>query len=144
MPSAFAVLRLIRKSNLVACWTGMSAGFSPLRMRPEADLAKQLFNVRSVAHQPADIDRSAIPIDRRNRVACRKRSELYAKGGVLRAGVDQQRIDSLLRKAREGHFKIAKCGGSIDDVDMYPDRRTRGLQVCDVGRAGRTVVGFKQ
>jgi hypothetical protein len=30
MPSAFAVLRLITSSNLVGCWTGRSAGFSPL------------------------------------------------------------------------------------------------------------------
>jgi hypothetical protein len=32
-PSAFAVLRLITNSNFVDCWTGKSAGFSPLRMR---------------------------------------------------------------------------------------------------------------
>ena len=34
MPSALAVLRLMISSTLVACWTGRSAGFSPLRMRP--------------------------------------------------------------------------------------------------------------
>src|SRR5215831_17156665 len=34
MPSAFAVLRLMAKSNLVDTSTGSSAGFSPLRMRP--------------------------------------------------------------------------------------------------------------
>src|SRR5262249_47496401 len=33
MPSAFAVLRLITKSNLIGCCTGMSAGFSPFRIR---------------------------------------------------------------------------------------------------------------
>jgi hypothetical protein len=33
-PSAFAVLRLITRSNFVGCSTGRSAGFSPLRMRP--------------------------------------------------------------------------------------------------------------
>src|SRR6516164_3948907 len=33
-PSALAVLRLMISSTLVACWTGRSAGFSPLRMRP--------------------------------------------------------------------------------------------------------------
>ena len=32
--SAFAVLRLITKSNLVDCITGKSEGFSPLRIRP--------------------------------------------------------------------------------------------------------------
>src|SRR5262245_41070436 len=33
-PSAFAVLRLMISSTFVDCWTGRSAGFSPLRMRP--------------------------------------------------------------------------------------------------------------
>ena len=33
-PRALAVLRLMTNSNLVGCWTGRSAGFSPLRMRP--------------------------------------------------------------------------------------------------------------
>ncbi len=33
-PKALAVLRLMISSTLVACWTGKSAGFSPLRMRP--------------------------------------------------------------------------------------------------------------
>src|SRR5262249_45507759 len=33
-PSARAVLRLMISSTLVDCWTGRSAGFSPLRIRP--------------------------------------------------------------------------------------------------------------
>jgi hypothetical protein len=33
-PSAFAVFRLMYSSTLVTCWTGKSAGFSPLRIRP--------------------------------------------------------------------------------------------------------------
>jgi hypothetical protein len=33
-PSALAVLRLTASSTLVDCWTGRSAGFSPLRIRP--------------------------------------------------------------------------------------------------------------
>src|SRR5215467_11914783 len=33
-PSALAVLRLMTRSNLVGCWTGRSAGFSPLRICP--------------------------------------------------------------------------------------------------------------
>jgi hypothetical protein len=33
-PSALAVLRLMTKSNLVDCITGMSDGFSPLSTRP--------------------------------------------------------------------------------------------------------------
>src|SRR6266436_5833583 len=34
MPSPLAILRLIISSTFVDCWTGRSAGFSPLRMRP--------------------------------------------------------------------------------------------------------------
>src|SRR3954469_25401625 len=34
MPRAFAVLRLTINSTFVDCWTGKSAGLSPLRMRP--------------------------------------------------------------------------------------------------------------
>ena len=33
-PSAFAILRLMTRLNLVGCITGKSAGRSPLRMRP--------------------------------------------------------------------------------------------------------------
>ena len=33
-PRALAVLRLTISSTLVVCWTGRSAGFSPLRTRP--------------------------------------------------------------------------------------------------------------
>ena len=33
-PRALAVLRLTISSTLVVCWTGKSAGFSPLRTRP--------------------------------------------------------------------------------------------------------------
>src|SRR5947208_3442132 len=33
-PSALAVLRLMASSTFVACCTGSSAGFTPLRMRP--------------------------------------------------------------------------------------------------------------
>src|SRR5262249_47677877 len=34
-PRDLAVLRLMNSSTFVDCWTGKSAGFSPLRIRPE-------------------------------------------------------------------------------------------------------------
>src|SRR6266487_1396842 len=33
-PSALAVLRLMIRPTFVTCWTGRSAGLSPLRIRP--------------------------------------------------------------------------------------------------------------
>ena len=41
IPSALAVLRLIKNSTLVACCTGRSAALSPLRMRPVYTPAKR-------------------------------------------------------------------------------------------------------
>jgi hypothetical protein len=48
-PSALAVVRLNTNSNLVACMTGRSLRFSPLRTRPVyADLAKREYCKRNV------------------------------------------------------------------------------------------------
>src|SRR5262249_15936591 len=62
-PSAFAVLRLITVSYLVGACTGRSAGFSPLRMRPDATRLSQsghyqtrlniLFRVEKFDKRPA-------------------------------------------------------------------------------------------
>src|SRR5262249_16356734 len=44
-PSVLAVLRLMISSTLVSCWTGMSAGLSPLRMRPAYTPARRYKSV---------------------------------------------------------------------------------------------------
>src|SRR5262245_30654695 len=46
-PSALAVLRLITSSNLVGCWTGSSAGFSPRRMRSIYETARLYRSITS-------------------------------------------------------------------------------------------------
>ena len=45
-PSALAVLRLTTSSNVVGCWTGRSAGFVPLRMRPVYSPASRVIAVK--------------------------------------------------------------------------------------------------
>src|SRR5262249_50739186 len=45
-PSAFAVLRLMLNPNFVACMTGRSAGFSPLRMRPAYSPTSRYTSIR--------------------------------------------------------------------------------------------------
>ena len=47
-PSALAALRLITSSNLVGCWIGRLAGFSPLRMRSTYPAAWRNCSVKSV------------------------------------------------------------------------------------------------
>ena len=53
-PSAAAVLRLMTSSNLAACVTGKSAGFSPLENSPRvgASLRIAVDKARAVSHQP--------------------------------------------------------------------------------------------
>jgi hypothetical protein len=50
-PSALAALRLITSSNLVGCWIGRLAGFSPLRMRSTYPAAWRNCSAKSVANQ---------------------------------------------------------------------------------------------
>ena len=67
MPSALAVLRLMTSSTFVDCWTGRSAGFSPLRIRQVSD-AGSTVRIRkvfaSVADEAAGCGRRAIQQDR--------------------------------------------------------------------------------
>src|SRR5262245_28922331 len=73
-PSTLAIRRLIRNSNLVTCWTGRSAGFSPLRNPPDIDAGLTVvFPIGdSVAHQAARHRVVAPFVDRRYRVSRRQ------------------------------------------------------------------------
>src|SRR5438876_6539511 len=54
MPSVFAVLRLMKSSNLVGCSTGKSAGFAPLSILCNA-APVEVDNVRSIGHEPTEL-----------------------------------------------------------------------------------------
>src|SRR5262249_25456939 len=64
-PSAFAIFRLTAISIFVACSTGRSAAFSPLRMRPELKPTLRYAPAisLSVAHETARRNELAVPID---------------------------------------------------------------------------------
>src|SRR5215207_3166445 len=75
-PSVLAVFRLIINSSLVACMTGRSAGFSPLRMRRvKSDLSVLLCQARSVTDKPARHGELTLRAHGRDRMACRKFNE---------------------------------------------------------------------
>ena len=78
-PSALAVLRLTISSTLVVCWTGRSAGFSPLRTRPGicASLSIRAQGAARVAHQTASCREGACLGDREHPVAKRQRGEMF-------------------------------------------------------------------
>jgi hypothetical protein len=89
MPSAFAVFRLMTNSNLLACATGNSAGFSPLRTLPVYQ-AIAVQNVGSVAHQTAS-DRKGTPlIDRRHGMANSQGGKLINAAKNDRARADHE------------------------------------------------------
>ena len=52
-PKALAASRLIKKSNLVDCITGRSAGFSPIGIRPFAE-ERKLSSAVAAEYQLAD------------------------------------------------------------------------------------------
>ena len=83
MPSAFAVLRLIIKSYLVGACTGISPGFSPLRMRV-----------------------IAIRINRRHFVASDKVNYELAMSRCTTRGNDYAAVPST-RKRREAALNLA-------------------------------------
>ena len=58
-PSAFAVRRLRNSSTFVVCWTGRSAGLSPLRIRPvKTPSCRYAFRqAGTIARQSADLDK---------------------------------------------------------------------------------------
>jgi hypothetical protein len=78
MPSVLAVLRLMYSSTFVACCTGRSAGFSPLRIRPSVETGQPIGirDVDTVTHQAPGNDKLAGKGDRGQCVAERERGEL--------------------------------------------------------------------
>ena len=73
-----AVLRLQSVPPWCGCWTGRSAGFSPLRTRPVYAPACRYASKAAarVTHQTASYDERARIVDRGNPVAKRQRGEL--------------------------------------------------------------------
>src|SRR5262249_17053666 len=103
-----------------------------------AGLAICVAEVRSVAHQAADLGSLAPGIDRRHPVVSRQRSELYATVVEQRAGTNQQRINRLLAKPRKGRINVT-AGGGLEEFDLLPNGQGRSLNVRDKRLCGGKV-----
>jgi hypothetical protein len=77
----------------------------------DADLAKQLRNIRSVAYQTAGRGELAIRTDRRNGVAKCQRAELLAARNKVWVGADHQRTGPQLNQRRKGRIEIVIGAG---------------------------------
>ena len=60
----------------------------------------------------------------------RQRDELYATVGKHRSGTDQERINWLLREAREDRIDVPTCRGA-EDFNLLPDRQSRSPDIRD-------------
>src|SRR5262249_57417373 len=90
-----------------------------------AELTKEIQNVASVAHHPADFGKRAIKINRRDREARCEVDQLDAPGEEEGVGVDEKRVGALARKRCEGHIDLA-AGVGVEHLDLQPHgARTR-------------------
>src|SRR5262249_26042551 len=93
-PSIRAVSALMTRSNLLDCTTGRSAGLAPFQDAAgiDTELAKRIHDVGSITHQPANFDKVARRIDRREPVERRQLDHLDTPGIQESVGPDEQGI----------------------------------------------------
>src|SRR5262245_57116866 len=89
-PSAFAVVRLMTRSYLVGCSTGMSAGFAPRRILSTKSAARRYRSrkVRSIGHHPSRFDELANVVHRRQPHAQCQRIDANPVSGYERVVAD--------------------------------------------------------
>src|SRR5215510_14902654 len=107
-PSALAVLRFIRNSNLVGCTTGKSAGFSPENAAGvDTGLSPSIRKARRIAHKTADFHGLAPGVNRRHGMAGRQGDDLIGICKKRNSAAHHERFSSLLNKVREGCLELA-------------------------------------
>jgi hypothetical protein len=95
-----------------------------------SDLAKHLYDTRSIAHQPASIGKDAIPVDRSDLMPRRKRCDVSATSRKERVGGNYQRINFILHHVSKGLIKLS-IGARGKDFGWEPDCTGRGLCFLD-------------
>src|SRR5262249_16608983 len=119
-PSIRAVSALLTRSNLLDCTTGRSAGLGPLQDAAgiDTELAKRIHDVGSITHQPANFDKVARRIDRREPVERRQLDHLDTPGIQESVGPDEQGIGPIAPDILEGGIDLA-AGASVENLDLY-------------------------
>src|SRR5262245_55731418 len=93
----------------------------------DAGLAVRIGYARSVAHQPAGLDRFAPGIDRSHRVACSQRGQPLPTGVEERADTDEQRTSPALDERCKSCLNVAVAAG-FDNDEFLSERSGRSLQ----------------
>src|SRR5262245_55914310 len=114
-------------SNLLDCTTGRSAGFAPLRTRPdvEPELTPCIREVGSVAHQPAVVGILTPRIYRGDRVACGQLHQLDTSAREKGAAADDK-ASGRSRTNVEKAASIARLVSASSTWICHPMARAAG------------------
>src|SRR5262249_26020342 len=126
MPSAFAVRKLIDSSTCVGCWTGRSAGFTPVNIFHVFSSAMIHGSPwRPITHQGASICKLRDVCDGGESVFECQRGNGFTQvieGGV---GHDDQGLGSLARKSRKSSIEFSH-GRELDQPNRHTHRAGLG------------------
>jgi hypothetical protein len=127
-PGALAVVRLMTRSNLVGCSTGMSPGLVPRRIRSTMSAArrKQIGEIGSVRHETAGLNIIAGIKDRRQPRAERKSDNARAVGGKEGIAHDVKRVLGLERR-KSGRNVLRPA--DFEWFDFQAERASHGLNL---------------
>ncbi len=137
-PIDLAVPALMTSSNFVGRSAGTSAGISPFRIRPhvEPGLAKH-------AHQPADLWKRTIDVDRRDRMARRQCRKLHKPVGKKDGWANKQRVGPFFYQARQGAVDLADRAGG-ENIELAPEPCGRRLHLIRQGAAENQVIWLEK
>jgi hypothetical protein len=135
-PSALAVFRLMYSSTLVVCWTGRSAGFSPLITGQAIRFSK----TASVTHQATGHDELAAFEDRRHGVADGQCGELFAPANEEWIAANHEPARSQFDQLCEDPIEVT-VGAGIQDVELQAEGTSRCLHPLRVA-LGKSGIGW--
>src|SRR5262249_56823926 len=87
----------------------------------DAKLPKCLREIRSVAHQAADLRELSHILHSRYRIARGQGGKLYPPGTEENVGTDQQCVDFVPDERREGSLDLAAVARP-NNIDLHPKR----------------------
>jgi hypothetical protein len=93
-----------------------------------ADLPIHLRQIRSVTHQPAGFRKFSSSVDGGNRMARCQGGELETPVEEERVSTDQERVDSVADKRREGSLDLTAVA-RLNNIDLHSEHSSRRSHV---------------
>src|SRR5215831_19852352 len=139
-PSALAVVRLMTRSNLVGCSTGMSAGFAPRRTLSTRSAARRNRSGRFAPHQTSRLDGLPIGVARRQSRGQRQGIDADAMGEHERVDTDIKCVCTSIERLEGGYDVFASLDFCCNDLEA--ERAGRCLDLAHIQHnRGTTDIG---